>query len=49
MELDTPEGEKEIIHENGKDGRVEIARKPEVAVAKHRYQLRQNRRPPDRY
>ena len=49
VELDTLEGEKEIIEEKEKDGRVEIANKPEVAVATHRYQLRQNRRPGKNY
>jgi hypothetical protein len=53
VELDIPEEKDERVEITDKnaetDGRVEVARKPEVAVTTHRYQLRQNRRPPDRY
>ena len=58
IEQDTPEGENETeketgereeITENETDERGEIYRKPEVEVTRHKYQLRQNRRPPDRY
>ena len=58
IEQDTSEGENETekeagergeITENETDERGEISRKPEVEVTRHKYQLRQNRRPPDRY
>ena len=45
IEQDMTEGE----GETETNERMEITRKPEVAVARHWYQLRQNRRPPDRY
>ena len=47
IEQDTPEGENETEKEADESG--EISMKPEVEVTRHKYQLRQNRRPPDRY
>ena len=55
IEQDTPEAENETEKEAGERGEItqnergDISRKPEVEVTRHKYQLRQNRRPPDRY
>ena len=45
VQIDQDETPTEV--EENEDKTME--RKPEVPVARHRYQLRQNRRPPDRY